>query len=107
MLYREKLEDLVSRSKDLRESLETFLGPKVVHWLEENQDPGQVVDLMEASPEWRATFLALSLYLQKRGNRGAVKQALRLWKEDRKPVSHQTFLRELKELELAEFLELL
>ena len=106
LLYREKVKELVRKSPDWRESVEACLGPRALAYLPENADPQEVLDVLENVNGWMGPSLSLSLYLQKRGSLDRVKESLNLRNEDKQPVPNAVFLKELKDLDLAEFLEL-
>jgi hypothetical protein len=88
--------------------LETYLGQQAVYWLPDDPDADTLLGHMEESDEvnWRGPYLALSLYLQKRGSLEDVKDSLSLEEERKSPVSDKEFLEELNSLSLGEFLEL-
>jgi hypothetical protein len=112
LLYREKvlklLQNALKSREDWREVVETYLlaGAKLDHMLPAKPKAKDLLDALEAVNGWQSPRLALSLYLQKRGPLQAVKDSLGLVDEYREPVSDLQFLKELNELSLAEFLEL-
>jgi len=110
-LYRDKVRALLEKAQESREpyleELETYLGKQAVFWLPSNPDADVLLGHMEEADEvnWRGPYLALSLYLQKRGSLQDVKDALGL-EEEQSPVSEAEFLEELNNLSLGEFLEM-
>jgi hypothetical protein len=109
LLYREKvlklLENALKSREDLEGVLETYLR-RVNYLVPAKPKARDLLDALEAVDGWQSPRLALSLYLQKRGPLQAVKDSLGLVDEYREPVSDLQFLKELNELSLAEFLEL-
>ncbi|MFH1624776.1 MAG: hypothetical protein ABID54_06435 [Pseudomonadota bacterium] len=105
-LYREKVLELVRRSPDWREELDTYL-PQVLIYLPSKPSLELVVDYLQGEDDpvdWQRASKALAAYLRGRGSLEEVKEVLRLKEEDRDPVSPEEFLKELKELDLADFL---
>jgi hypothetical protein len=111
-LYRDKVRNLLDKALEngepVIEEIETYLGPQAVYWLPKKPEANELLHHMEASDEvnWRGPYLALSLYLQKRGSLQEVRDALGLEEREQSPVSEAEFLEELKSLSLGEFLEL-
>jgi hypothetical protein len=111
-LYRRKvlglLENALKNREDWLEEVETYLlaGARLEAMLPAKPKAQDILDALEAVNGWQSPRLALSLCLQKRGPLQAVKESLGLLEEHRSPVSDQEFLKELKELTFAEYLEL-
>ena len=111
-LYRKKflqiLENALKNREDWLEELDTYLLAKsrLEIMLPGKPKAQDILDALSVVPGWQSPYLALNNYLQKRGDLQAVKSVLGLEEEYKDPVSDQEFLKELKELSLGEFLEL-
>ena len=105
-LYRQKLIDLVKRTPDYRMWMETYLGSGSVWLLSEKASPEEVMWNLLDNDDLGHPYGTLFMYLDRRASLEDVKEVWDLEDEYEEKVSEKEFVRELKNLDLGEYLEL-
>ncbi|GAF87874.1 unnamed protein product [marine sediment metagenome] len=105
LYYRRKVLNLISRTPDYLNAIQTFCPPLAYFHLPENPDPELVLaNLLPVEELWSLEH-NLVMYLQKKVSEKELREQLNPLPERRK-VSKLEFRRELNQLNLWEFLEL-